>query len=58
MLSIECCSLFGIDVLSARDKLRHFGAIMICNGEDGVVSLRYREFRDEVQRDGLEGKCF
>jgi len=31
---------------------------MICDGEDGIISLRYRELRDKFQCNSFEWKCF
>ena len=58
MLSVECRGFFCVNVFGARDELHHLGAIMVGNSEDGVISLRNREFGDEVQCNCFEGECF
>ena len=46
----------GADVLPAGDEERRLGAIVVGDGEDGVVALRLWEFGDEVYRNHLEGE--
>ena len=48
MLSVECRGFFCINVFGARNELRHLGAVVVGNGEDGVISLRNREFGDKI----------
>ena len=58
VLSVESCHFFCIDLFSTRDKMRHLGAVMVSNCEDGVETLRLWEFRDKVQCNHLERECF
>ena len=44
------------DVLLAGDEERRLGAVVVGDGEDGVVALRLWEFGDEVYRNHLEGE--
>ena len=46
----------GADVLPAGDEERRLGAVVVGDGEDGVVVLRLWEFGDEVHRNHLEGE--
>jgi hypothetical protein len=43
MLYVECGSAFCVDFFSARYEYGGFGAVMVGDGENGVVSLRFRE---------------
>ena len=52
----KLCHSLGADVLSAGDEERRLGAIVVSDGEDGVIALRLREFGDEVYRNHLEGE--
>ena len=50
---VELGYSWSVDVFSARDEQRRFGAVMVGDGEYGVKAPRLREFGDEV-----EGNCF
>ena len=51
-----CYPLCG-DLLCAWYEEGCLGAVMISDGEDGVVLLGLREFGDEVKGDNLERVC-
>ena len=42
VLDIQCGRSFGVDFFITRYKDCRFGAVMIGDGEDGVVTLRLR----------------
>ena len=46
----------GADVLPAGDEERCLGAVVVSDGEDGVVVSRLWEFSDEVHCNYLEGE--
>ena len=47
---------WSVDVFFAGDEECGFGAVVVGDGEDGVEAPRFREFGDEVERNGFEGK--
>jgi hypothetical protein len=48
VLNVEGGSAFCVDFFSAWYKDRGLRAVVIGDGENGVVSLRLREFSDEI----------
>ena len=58
MLSIERRRFLGVNVFSAGDELYHFGTVVVRDSEYGVVSLRYGELCDKIQRDSFKRESF
>ena len=48
VFGIERRCLFCINFLSTWDEHRHFGAVVVGDGEDGIISLRLWEFGNEI----------
>ena len=48
VLVVEMCDSFSGDCLVAGNKDRCFGAVVVGDGKNGVVSFGDREFNDEV----------
>ena len=53
----DVCYSFRRDLLFAGDEYRCFCTVVVSDGEDGVIVLRLREFRDEVHRDYFKWLC-
>jgi hypothetical protein len=56
MIGIESCYPFCIDSLTTWDEYGHLHAVMVCDGKDGVVPLRWGEVYYQVQGDHFEGE--
>jgi hypothetical protein len=55
MLGIAASYPLAIDGLVTRYEDGRLAAIVVCDGQDGVISFRYGEVSDEVQCDGTKG---
>ena len=53
---VKSSDSFAVDGLISGDEDSCLQAIVICNGEDRVVSTRHEEFDDEIHSDCLEGE--
>jgi hypothetical protein len=55
VLSVAVGYPFAIDGLVAGYEDSRFAAIMVGDGQDGVISLRHRQIGDKVQCDSPKG---
>jgi hypothetical protein len=56
MIGVESCYAFHINGLTAWDKYGCLCAVMVCDGEDGVMPLRWGEVYYQVQGDRFKGE--
>src|SRR5580692_9373971 len=58
MLDVESCGAFCVDFFPAWYKNGGLRAVMVRDSKNGVISLRFREFSDEIQSYSFEWHSF
>ncbi len=55
MIEVESCNPWSVDCFVARKEFSSFGASLVDDCKDAVVFVAFRQVRDEVHRNVLEG---